>query len=155
MYDRVMARRLPPLLVLLPVLLPTLLQAAVPHFEVAAAFVPAKKPGANASVAVTFQPLDPDVRVNESPPPRLKLDLLQAVLLDRQPPAPSNVPDYDPSTAKYLDLARPVLFPVTLAKGAAKGDHVVKGSVVFFYCSQRENWCRRGTAEIEIPVTVR
>ena len=151
MYDRVMPRRLPLLLVLVP----GLLLAGVPHFEVAAAFVPAKKAGAHASVAVTFQPLDPDVRVNESPAPRLKLDLLQAVLVDRQPPAPGNVPDYDPSTAKYLDLARPVLFPVALAKGAPKGDQVVKGSVVFFYCSQRENWCRRGTAEIEIPVTVR
>ena len=151
MYDRVMPRRLPLLLVLVP----ALLQAGVPHFEVAAAFVPARRPGANAGVAVTFQPLDPDVRVNESPAPRLKLDLLQAVLVDRQPPAPGNVPDYDPCTARYLDLAKPVLFPVALAKGAPKGDQVVKGSVVFFYCSQRESWCRRGTAEIEIPVTVR
>ena len=146
-----MARRLPLLLILLP----ALLHAAVRHFEVAAAFVPAKKPGGNGSVAVSFQPLDSDVRVNESPAPRLKLDLLQAVLVDRQPPAPSNAPDYDPSTAKYLDLAKPVLFPVALAKGAPKGDQVVKGSVVFFYCSQRENWCRRGTAEIGIPVSVR
>ncbi len=146
-----MVRRLP----LLVVLLPALLQAAVPHFEVAAVFVPAKKTGGNGSVAVSFQPLDPDVHVNESPAPRLKLDLLQAVLVDKQPPAPSSVPDYDPSTAKYLDLAKPVLFPVALAKGAPKGDQVVKGSVVFFYCSQRENWCRRGTAEIEIPVSVR
>jgi hypothetical protein len=146
-----MRRRLPLLLVLLP----ALLHAAVRHFEVAASYVPAKKPGGEGKVAVTFQPLDPDVHVNESPAPRLKLELTQAVLVDRQPPAPGNVPDYDPSTAKYIDLSAPVLFPVAIAKGAPKGDQVVKGSVVFFYCSQRENWCRRGTAEIDIPVRVR
>ncbi len=147
-----MVKRLPPLVL---VLLPALLSAAVRHFEVAASFVPAKKPAGDGRVAVTFQPLDPDVHVNESPAPRLKLDLTQAVLVDKQPPAPSNVPDYDPSTAKYLDLTKPVLFPVAISRSAPKGDQVVKGSVVFFYCSQRENWCRRGTAEIEIPVTVR
>ncbi len=146
-----MSRRLPLLLVLLP----ALAYAAVRHFEVAASFVPAKKPGANGSVAVLFQPLDPDVHVNESPAPRLKLDLTQAVLVDKQPPAPANVPDYDPSTAKYIDLTKPVLFPVAVARTAPRGEQVVKGSVVFFYCSQRENWCRRGTAEIEIPVSVR
>jgi hypothetical protein len=147
-----MVRRLPLLLV---VVSPALLMAAVRHFEVAASFVPAKKAGGNGSVAVVFQPLDPDLHVNESPAPRLKLELTQAVLVDKQPPAPGNVPDYDPSTAKYLDLGKPVLFPVAIARRAPKGDQVVKGSVVFFYCSQRENWCRRGTAEIDIPVSVR
>jgi hypothetical protein len=31
----------------------------------------------------------------------------------------------------------------------------VKASVVYFYCSTREAWCRRGTVEVQIPVTVR
>lgn len=137
-------------------LLPSVALAAPPrHFELTAAFVPAKKAGAIASVAVTFLPLDPDVRVNESPAPRLRLDEAQAVLVDRQPPAEGGVPDYDPLTARYVDLSRPVLFPVALAKGAPRGEHPVKANVVFFYCSQRESWCRRGNAEVTIPVTVR
>lgn len=143
-------------LVLLLLLLPALAQAAaLRHFDLAASFVPARKAGAPASVAVSFRALDPDLRLNESPAPRLKLDLTQPVLLDRQPPPSGEVPDYDPLTARYLDLSKPVLFPVAIAPTAPGGDQLVKATVVFFYCSQREAWCRRGTAAVEIPVSVR
>jgi hypothetical protein len=132
-------------------LLPAVLQAApARHFDVTAAFTPAHK-GAGSAVVVTFHPLDPDVRVNETPAPRLKLDLAQVVLVDKQAPASSQVPDYDPISARYLDVTRPVSFPVGIAPTAPKGAHDVKASVVFFYCSTREAWCRRGTADVLIP----
>jgi hypothetical protein len=131
------------------------LAAPARHFDVTAAFTPAKKAAANATVAVTFRPLDPDVKVNETPAPRLELDLEQAVLVDKQAPPSSQVPDYDPLTARYLDAAKPVLFPVAIAPTAPKGAHEVKASVVYFYCSTREAWCRRGTADVLVPVTVR
>ncbi len=132
-------------------LLPAVLQAAsARHFEVTAAFSAAQKRGGSA-VVVTFHPLDPDVRVNETPAPRLKLDLTQVVLVDKQAPASSQVPDYDPISARYLDVTRPVSFPVAIAPTAPKGAHDVKASVVFFYCSTREAWCRRGTADVLVP----
>ncbi len=126
--------------------------ATIRHFDVVASLVPAKKGGV--AVAVTFQALDPDLRLNENPAPQLKLDALQAVLVDKQAPPSAGVPDYDPLKAKYLDLARPVLFPVAISPVAPKGEQQVKASVVFFYCSQREAWCRRGTADLLIPVSV-
>jgi hypothetical protein len=142
-------------LVSLLLLLPALAEAGpLRHFDVVASLLPPRKPGGLARVAVSFRALDPDVRVNESPAPRLKLDLAQFVLLDKQPPPPSQVPDYDPLTSKYLDLEHPVLFPVAIAPAAPRGEQLVKASVVFFYCSQREAWCRRGTAEVQIPVRV-
>jgi len=135
----------------------TLLAVASParHIEVAATFEPARKAGANAAVAVTFRALDPDVHVNETPAPQLRLDLAQAVLEDRQPTVSTAVPAFDPATAKYLDLQKPVRFPVAVSKAAPHGAHEVKASVVFFYCSSREAWCRRGSADIVIPVSVR
>jgi hypothetical protein len=131
------------------------LAASSPHFDVVASFEAPKKAGAGGSIAVTFRALAPDVKVNETPAPRLKLDIAQAVLVDRQAPASSQVPDYDPLTAKYLDPSRPVRFPVAIAPTAPKGEHAVKASVVYFYCSTREAWCRRGSADVLIPVTVR
>lgn len=124
------------------------------HFEVVAAFEPGAKAGAEAAIAVSFRALDPDVKLNETPAPRLKLDLTQAVLEDRQPAAAAHVPDYDPATAKYIDTQKPVRFKVAISKAAPKGPQEVKASVVYFYCSTREQWCRRGTAELLIPVTV-
>lgn len=133
----------------------TVSSGAPRHFEVVASLVLAGGAGSDGAVAVSFRALDPDLQLNESPAPRLRLDLAQTVLLDRQPPAKGDVPDYDPLTARYLDLARPVLFPVALSPTAPKGQQAVKATVVYFYCSKREAWCRRGTAEVEIPVTVR
>ncbi len=125
-----------------------------PHFDVTASFVAPAKAGANGQVAVTFTARDPDVHINEEPAPRLGLDPAQRILVDKQRPASTRPASFDPDAARYLDLARPVLFPVAFAPGAPKGPQTVKGSVVYFYCSKREGWCRRGQGEIELPVTV-
>ena len=145
-----MVRRLPVRLLLVLVA-----GAASPkHFDVAASFVPPAKPGAGGAIAVSFLARDPDVHINEEPAPRLKLDPEQSALLDKQPPPPKSVPVYDPEATRYLDLKKPVQFPVAFAPSAVKGPQTVKASVVFFYCSQREGWCRRGSADIEVGVTV-
>jgi hypothetical protein len=130
------------------------LAAAPQHFSVTASYVPPAKAGAPGAIAVTFVGRDPDIHINEEPPPRLRLDPEQKVLLDKQPPPPSRVTPYDPATAKYLDLAAPVTFPVALAPGASKGLHDVDASVTYFYCSKREGWCRKGTSDVSVAVTV-
>jgi hypothetical protein len=106
-------------------------------------------------VAVTFTPLDPDVFVNEEPAPRLKLDPLETVLVDKQAPPSGKGGEWDAATARYLDLAKPVRFPVALAPNAPRGSQTSKATVVYFYCSKREAWCRRGAAEVEVAVEVR
>jgi len=131
-----------------------LLAGPLPHFDVEASYEAPKKPGGDGAVAVRFFPRDPDLRLNETPAPRLTLDLLEPVLVDRQGPPPREVPDYDPQTAKYFDLAEPVRFPVALAEGAPKGRHDVQARVVYFYCSVREAWCRRGTTDVTFTVSV-
>ncbi len=137
-------------------LLPGSVFAAGPqHFELEASFVPPAKAGANGAVSVIFRPLNPDVEVDESPQPRLKLPLDQNVLLDKQPAPPKHITPFDPETAKFLDLALPVSFAVAIAPGAPKGTQPVKASVSYFYCSKAEHWCRKGTTEIEVPVPVR
>lgn len=124
------------------------------HFTLTSTFEPARS-GRGAAVAVTFTALDPDVYINEEPAPRLKLDPLETVLVDKQSPPSGKGPDFDPEKARYLDLSRPVRFPVALAPGAAPGPHFPKASVVYFYCSKREAWCRRGAAPIEVQVDVK
>lgn len=138
-------------------LVPVAAFAAAPvHFDLQASFVPPAKLGANGAVAVLFTPRDPDVHVNEAPAPRLKLAADQAVLIDKQlPAAHAEEPPAEPGQARYLDLGAPVRFAVALAPGVAKGQHMVKGSLTYFYCSKKAGWCRKGTSEVEIPVVVR
>jgi hypothetical protein len=116
-----------------------------PHFDVAAEFHSGKSAGTG-EVAVTFTAKDPDVRINTVPPPRLKLDEGQKVLAEKPAPKPAG-----PPAEKYLDTTFPVVFPVAVV-GAARGERTVKGAVTYFYCSHREGWCRKGTADVDIAV---
>ena len=124
------------------------------HFDVAASFVAPAKPGAPGAISVLFSPTDPDVAINEDPAPRLKLDPEQAVLVDKPATPPTRAVSGDAEKARYLDLAKPVRFPVAVATKLAGGEHPVKATVVYFYCSKREGWCRRGTADVEFTVDV-
>ena len=124
-----------------------------PYVNVSAEFVPASKAGASAHVAVTLSPRDADVRVNEEPGPRLKLEAEEAVLVDKQPPA-GKVAAYDPQTSRYLDPALPVHLAVAIKPTAPRGRHTVKAKLVYFYCSKREGWCRKGNDDVEFPVDV-
>jgi hypothetical protein len=130
-----------------------LLGAGSPRVDVSAAYLPASK-GTSASIAVTLQPEDTALHVNESPGPRLKLDPAQTILLDKQ--APARVTGADPAAeARYLDPMVPVLFPVAVQPGAARGVHSVKGTVTYYFCSKTEGWCRKGTAEVSVDVPVK
>jgi hypothetical protein len=124
------------------------------HFDIAASYVAPKEPGSAPAVSVLFSPTDPDVHINEEPAPRLKLDPGQVVLVDRQAEAPVRAADFDPEKTRYLDLAKPVRFPVAIAPKAPKGKQEIAAKVVYFYCSKREGWCRRGTAEVQFTVEV-
>jgi hypothetical protein len=124
------------------------------HFSLAAHFEPASA-GQPAAVAVTFTGTDPDVHINEEPAPRLKLSPLETVLVDRQAPPSGKAPAFDPETARTLDTSKPVRFPVAIAPAATKGSQNVKATVVYFYCSKREGWCRRGSTEVEVSVPVK
>ena len=134
------------------VLAPAAAMAVGEHFTVSAAYVPPAKPKAPASIAVTFIPADPDVKINQEPAPRLKLDPEQVVLIDRQPPPARR--GESGGEPKYLDSSLPVSFPVALNPNAPKGEQGVKGNVTYFYCSKREGWCRKGTAEVAVVVNV-
>jgi len=125
------------------------------HFTLAASWAPPSKAGANGTVAVVFTPRGTDVHINENPPPRLKLDPEQKILVDKQPPAPTRIEPYDPDKVRYIDLALPVTFPVALAPDAPKGPHSVKATVIYFYCSKAQGWCRRGSTDVDIAVTAR
>ncbi len=122
------------------------------HFAVEARYLAAKKKADSAAIAVRFTALDPEVRINEEPAPQLKLDPKQKVLAYKAPSASMVPPSFDPAFAKYLDLSQPVSFAVTLAEGAPKGPQKVAGSVVYFYCSKKEGWCRKGSTPFEVTV---
>ena len=127
--------------------------AATTHFALDATYEPPAKGKTEGAVVVTFSPTDPDVKINEEPSPRLLLDPAQVVLDDKQPPAKGGVVA-DPENVKALDLTKPVRFAVAPRAGLAAGVHSVQAHVVYFYCSKREGWCRKGRTPVDFSVRV-
>jgi len=76
------------------------------------------------------------------------------VAVPARPPAPAKGGPAGAESGRYLDLTLPVTFPVTLGSGTPRGSHEARGTVTYFYCSKREGWCRKGTAEVAFPITV-
>jgi hypothetical protein len=129
--------------------------APAPHFDVRASFS-APRRGGPAEVAVQFVARDPDVKINEIPAPRLKITSGPATVVTApgKPPAGAKDGGSGSEPGRYLDLTLPVTFPVTVDPSAGRGSHDVKGTVTYFYCSKREGWCRKGTADVGFPVAV-
>jgi hypothetical protein len=123
------------------------------YVKVSASYLPPRSAGAEGTVAVQLTPLDPHVRVNEDPAPRLKLDATQQVLEETKA-APRRPPAAAPGQGRYLDPTLPVTFPVKVSARAARGDHTVKATVTYFYCSKSEGWCRKGSADVDVPVRI-
>ena len=120
------------------------------HFDVTGAYEAPAKKGALGHVVFEFRQKDPNVYINEEPAPRIKFAAGSPLVAPPPPKSSGVIPD--PATAKYLDLAKPVRFAVTSAADAAKGLSRVKTSLSYFYCSKRENWCRKGTADFDLAV---
>jgi hypothetical protein len=121
------------------------------YFQVSARFEPAAK-DVPPAVVVTFTQGEAGVHINEHPAPQFALAADQAVLDYQRPVAKPMA--IDPAQVKALDLSKPVRFPVSIRAGAAKGSQPVKGTVTYFYCSEREHWCRRGNEEVAFTVVV-
>jgi hypothetical protein len=127
--------------------------AGLRYLDVEATYLPPSGSGRGALVAVSFLPREAEIRVNEAP--RLSLDPLQAVLVERGPSrAASSAANGNSEGARYVDPLVPVTFPVALAPKAPRGTHAVKATVTYFYCSKREGWCRKGASEVELQVKV-
>jgi hypothetical protein len=123
------------------------------HFDVTAAYE-SRRPGAG-EVAVRFVAKDPDVKINEHPAPKLKLESGPLALVPPPAPRAAAAKPAPGEPGHYLDLTLPVAFPVTVAPGTSPGEHAARGTITYFYCSKREGWCRKGTAPVSVTVAVR
>ncbi len=104
-------------------------------------------------VVVLFTPLDPAVHLNAEPAPRLRLDPTQRVLAEAAGPTPAAAREPFPN-GRYLDPRVGVRFPVRLRPGATRGHHTVSGTLIYFYCSTSEGWCRRAQDKVEVSLSI-
>lgn len=102
--------------------------------------------GATGTIAFSFQPVD-GIHINLTPPLSFKLDTAGRAALSGDLVLPKGAP--------YLNTSAPVLQRYVIPKDAAPGRIIVKGTLTYFYCSDKDGWCSKFKQPIEIALTVR
>lgn len=101
------------------------------------------KPG---GIKFFFVPAD-GIHVNTQPVFELKLDT-------DAPLEVAGEPRYAKNGKEYLDITQPIEFPVKVKNGTKPGAYRLKGTLYYFYCSDKEGWCNRFSQPVEFTVTV-
>ena len=55
---------------------------------------------------------------------------------------------------EYLDLSKPLKQPFTLSKKSKSGFAAIKGTLTYFYCSEKDRWCSKFKQPFELQITI-
>ena len=54
----------------------------------------------------------------------------------------------------YFNALRPLSIQLTPSRTAKRGQHLLEGKFIYFYCSEKEKYCSRSVENLQIPVEV-
>ncbi len=103
--------------------------------------------GTSGLIELRFFPAD-GIHINVDPPVEFLLDSAAALTLKGRPAMTTD------SRTGYLSAAVPVKQKVTLPGDLRPGPLPVRGTVTYFFCSDREGWCNRQKQPVEFTIMV-
>lgn len=103
-------------------------------------------PGATGEIAIQFQPVE-GIHINLQPALDFKLDTASRAALTGTLVLPKGAP--------YLNTSAPVLQRFQVPKDAKPGPLALKGTLTYFYCSDKDGWCSKYKQPLEFALTVR
>ena len=107
------------------------------------------KAGGRTELLITLRPKE-GIHINVKPAMELKLESGSPFSLDGKLVTTSVKTD----TLELLDASHPVRQAVVLAKSAKRGTQTLRGTLVYYYCSDAEGWCSRFRQPVSLTVTV-
>lgn len=110
--------------------------------------VPSVIPSAQpASISFYMTPVE-GIHINSTPVFELRLDKSSSFDV-------VGAPRFVKDEQEYLDINQPVEFSVKAKQGTSAGKHLLKGTLNYFYCSDKEGWCNRFSQKFEVTVAVK
>jgi len=106
------------------------------------------KPGQQAELRLMFKPVD-GIHVTIDPPVEIKVEPKGIFFLKGESRRPVD------KSSGYLSSAEPVVQRFTISKNAQAGNHALKASIIYYFCSDDEGWCRKFTMPVELNFTVK
>ncbi|MBI1803681.1 MAG: hypothetical protein HY033_07525 [Ignavibacteriae bacterium] len=107
------------------------------------------KPGTTGTLLLKLTPQQ-GIHINTQPPIVVILDDSSSITLVGKPKFGTVKAD----TSVYLDASKAIRQSFTVARSAAPGPLLLKGTLTYFYCSDAEGWCSRFKQPISVTVTV-
>src|SRR5258707_2539731 len=59
-----------------------------------------------------------------------------------------------PGSDTILNVSKPIRLPVTLSDRVKPGKIAIKGTIIYYYCSEVEGWCSRFKQPFEFAINV-
>ena len=105
------------------------------------------KAGGKGEIQIQFQPIE-GIHVNAAPPTVLTLAEDSPVKLTGESVVPVD------STTGYLDASKPTTYSFAVKKSTRPGDRKINGTLVYFFCSDKEGWCLRWQDDVSFTLSV-
>ena len=104
-------------------------------------------PGGKGTILVSFTPID-GIHINVDPPVTVKIEKNRFIALEGEP---------DVSTDKesgFLSTSSPVEQRFHVSEKAISGEHTIKGTIVYYFCSDTEAWCTKFAQPITLKLNI-
>src|SRR5712692_5873412 len=102
------------------------------------------KAGSSGYLLISFKPKK-GIHVTTDPAFHLSLDTLQQFFS-------LGKAEFSEDANGYLNSGKTVRQPLTVAKKVMPGSYVVKGTLVYYYCSENDGWCSRFRQPVELTL---
>ncbi|MBA4312444.1 MAG: hypothetical protein C0417_07420 [Chlorobiaceae bacterium] len=106
------------------------------------------KPGSTCDLLIRFKPKQ-GIHINFEPPISVKFDStlylnkVEKLIIPRKP------------KQEYFDHKQDLIQKFSITKDTPPGDIVLKGTLIYFYCSGSDGWCSRYKHPFEVSVKVK
>lgn len=105
------------------------------------------KAGGKGTILIFFVPVD-GIHINAEPPVTMKLEKDRLLSLEGEP---------DFSTDKEsgsMSTSTPVEQRFAVSSKAKPGEHTIKGTIVYYFCSDTEGWCRKFSQPMALKLNI-
>ena len=106
------------------------------------------QPGGKGKILVSFSPVD-GIHINVDPPVGVKVEKNPLISLHGDPDITT-----DKETG-FLSTSTPVGQRFSVSRKATPGEHIVQGTIIYYFCSDTEGWCRKQSREVSFRLNIR
>lgn len=105
------------------------------------------KAGGNGTILISFVPVD-GIHINADPPVRAKIQKNRLLSLKGDPDISID------KESGYLSTSTPVKQRFAVSSKATPGEHTVKGTIIYYFCSDTEGWCRKFSQPMTLKLSI-